>query len=83
MQGGEDRVIPEAMSEFVRRVLPDAMLQKLPYEGHFTYFYLCDECHRQMFTTVYGNPQGPLPLPPNQKSEVFVPSDKQNISSLA
>lgn len=82
-QGGEDRVIPAAMSEFVRRVLPDAMLQKLPYEGHFTYFYLCDECHRQIFTTAYGHPQGPLPLPPNQKSEVFVPSDKQNISSLA
>lgn len=48
------------MSDFVHRVLPDAMLHKLPYEGHFTYFYFCDECHRQIFTVVYGNPQGPL-----------------------
>lgn len=49
------------MSDFVHRVLPDAMLHKLPYEGHFSYFFFCEECHWQMFTTVYGSPQGPLP----------------------
>ncbi|KAL3850758.1 hypothetical protein ACJIZ3_012640 [Penstemon smallii] len=59
-QGAEDKLIPPSMSDFVHRVLPDVMLHKLPYEGHFTYFYFCDECHRQMFTIVYGNPQGPL-----------------------
>lgn len=78
------------MSGFVHRVLPGVMLQKLPYEGHFTYFYFCDECHRQMFTTVYGNPQGPLPAIPTgdgeEKSEVFfsdVAKDKDNASCLA
>ncbi|XP_057782703.1 uncharacterized protein LOC131000692 [Salvia miltiorrhiza] len=87
-QGGEDRVVPPAMSNFVRRVLPDVMLQKLPYEGHFSYFYFCDECHRQMFITVYGNPQGPL-LPAGdgeEKLEVLfsdVSTDKDNVSCLA
>lgn len=54
-------MVPPAMSDFVYRVLPDVMLHRLPYEGHFTYFYFCDECHRQMLSIVYGNPQGPLP----------------------
>lgn len=48
------------MSEFVQRDLPDAILHKLLYEGHFSYFYFCDECHRQIFTTVFGDAQGPL-----------------------
>ncbi|CDP08924.1 unnamed protein product [Coffea canephora] len=59
-QGMDDKVVPPAMSDFVQRVLPDAMVHKLLYEGHFTYFYLCGECHRQIFTTVFGTPQGPL-----------------------
>lgn len=53
-------MVPPSMSEFVQRVLPDVILHELPYEGHFTYFYFCDECHRQIFTIVFGNPQGPL-----------------------
>nr|XP_043613365.1 uncharacterized protein LOC122585302 [Erigeron canadensis] len=61
-QGMEDRVVPPSMSDYVHRVLPGAMVHKLLYEGHFTYFYFCDECHRQMLTTVFGNPQGPLPI---------------------
>lgn len=56
----DDKVAPPAMSDFVQRVLPDAMVHKLSYEGHFTYFYLCGECHREIFSTVYGAPQGPL-----------------------
>ncbi|KAI3716684.1 hypothetical protein L1987_67728 [Smallanthus sonchifolius] len=59
-QGLEDKVVPPSMSEYVHRVLPGAMVHKLLYEGHFTYFYFCDECHRQMLTTVFGNPEGPL-----------------------
>ncbi|KAL7596116.1 hypothetical protein Lser_V15G28296 [Lactuca serriola] len=59
-QGMEDRVVPPSMSEYVHRILPGAMVHKLLYEGHFTYFYFCEECHRQMLTTVFGNPQGPL-----------------------
>lgn len=60
MQGMDDRVVPPSMTDFVHRVLPGAAMHKLPYEGHFTYFYFCDECHRQIFTTLFGTPQGPL-----------------------
>ncbi|KAK3011767.1 hypothetical protein RJ639_012433 [Escallonia herrerae] len=59
-QGMKDRVAPPAMSDFVQRVLPAAMVHKLLYEGHFTYFYFCDECHRQILSMLFGNPQGPL-----------------------
>lgn len=59
-QGMDDKVVPPLMTDFVHRVLPGAAVHKLPYEGHFTYFYFCDECHRQIFTTLFGTPQGPL-----------------------
>ncbi|KAK8655213.1 hypothetical protein V6N13_107803 [Hibiscus sabdariffa] len=61
-QGMDDKVVPPSMTDFVHRVLPSAAVHKLPYEGHFTYLYFCDECHRQIFTTLFGTPQGPLPL---------------------
>lgn len=60
MQGMDDEVIPPMMTDFVHRLLPGAAVHKLPYEGHFTYFYFCDECHRQIFSTLFGIPQGPL-----------------------
>ena len=56
----DDKVVPPLMTDFVHRVLPGAAVHKLPYEGHFTYLYFCDECHRQIFTTLFGTPQGPL-----------------------
>ncbi|KAJ0083778.1 hypothetical protein Patl1_30768 [Pistacia atlantica] len=59
-QGMDDRVVPPLMTDFVHRILPGAAVHKLPYEGHFTYFYFCDECHRQIFTTLFGTPKGPL-----------------------
>ncbi|KAK7404677.1 hypothetical protein VNO78_05633 [Psophocarpus tetragonolobus] len=59
-QGMDDRVVPPSMTDFVHRVLPGAAVHKLPYEGHFTYIYFCHECHRQIFTTLFGTPQGPL-----------------------
>lgn len=59
-QGMNDRVVPPSMTDFVQRLLPGAMVHKLLYDGHFTYYYFCDECHRQIFTTIFGNPQGPL-----------------------
>ncbi|XWS52711.1 hypothetical protein CRYUN_Cryun11dG0094300 [Craigia yunnanensis] len=59
-QGMDDKVVPPSMTDFVHRVLPGAAVHKLPYEGHFTYFYFCDECHRQIFTTLFGTPRGPL-----------------------
>lgn len=48
------------MAEFASRVLPGATLHRLPGEGHFSYFCFCDECHRQIFSTLFGTPQGPL-----------------------
>ncbi|KAF7805556.1 Alpha/Beta hydrolase fold [Senna tora] len=59
-QGMDDKVVPPSMTDFVHRILPGAAVHKLPYEGHFTYIYFCDECHRQIFTTLFGTPQGPL-----------------------
>lgn len=56
----DDSVVPPSMTDFVHRVLPGVAVHKLPYEGHFTYIYFCDECHRQIFTTLFGTPQGPL-----------------------
>ncbi|XP_031400382.1 uncharacterized protein LOC116210602 isoform X1 [Punica granatum] len=61
-QGMDDRVVPPSMNDYVHRVLPGVAIHKLPYEGHFTYFYFCHECHRQIFTTLFGTPQGPLKI---------------------
>ncbi|XP_057999026.1 uncharacterized protein LOC110667352 isoform X2 [Hevea brasiliensis] len=59
-QGMDDKVVPPLTTDFVHRILPGAAVHKLPYEGHFTYFYFCDECHRQIFSTLFGTPQGPI-----------------------
>ncbi|KAL5565505.1 hypothetical protein UlMin_028669 [Ulmus minor] len=59
-QGMDDRFVPPSMTDFVHRILPGAAVHKLPYEGHFTYIYFCDECHRQIFTTLFGTPQGQI-----------------------
>lgn len=53
-------VVPPSMTDFVHRILPGAAVHKLPYEGHYTYIYFCDECHRQIFTTLFGSPEGQL-----------------------
>ncbi|XP_060170171.1 uncharacterized protein LOC132600796 [Lycium barbarum] len=95
-QGMEDMVVPPSTSDFLQRVLPDAMVHRLLYEGHFTYFYFCDECHRHIFSTVFGNPQGPLvPEPEAEQSPIQnddgetqdtimgdVATDEENVSSL-
>ncbi|CAM0872653.1 unnamed protein product [Alopecurus aequalis] len=63
-QGMDDRVVPPSSTEFVRRMVPGATVHKLLDEGHFSYFCFCDECHRQIFSTLFGTPQGPVdPLP--------------------
>ena len=60
----DDRVVPPSATEFVRRMVPGATVHKLLDEGHFSYFCFCDECHRQIFSTLFGTPQGPIdPLP--------------------
>ncbi|CAK9185960.1 unnamed protein product, partial [Ilex paraguariensis] len=51
-QGMDDQVVPPSMTDYVARVLPNAIVHKLPDEGHFSYFFFCDECHRQIFSTL-------------------------------
>lgn len=65
-QGMDDRVVPPSMTDYISRILPAAVTHILPYEGHFSYFFFCDECHWQIFSTLFGSPQGPL----EQKSEI-------------
>ena len=65
----DDRVISPSVAEFVRRLVPGATVHKLLDEGHFSYFCFCDECHRQIFSTLFGIPQGPM-NPAPQPSEV-------------
>ncbi|CAN4119925.1 unnamed protein product [Withania somnifera] len=91
-QGMEDMVVPPCTSDFLQRVLPDAMVHRLLYEGHFTSFYFCDECHRNIFSTVFGNPQGPLvPEPESDQTPIEneygtilgdITTDEENVSSL-
>ncbi|KAF9593813.1 hypothetical protein IFM89_025522 [Coptis chinensis] len=59
-QGMDDQVVTPSTAEFVGRLVPGATVHKLPGEGHFSYFCFCDECHRQIFSTLFGTPQGPL-----------------------
>lgn len=67
-QGLDDRVVPPSMTEYIERVLPEAVIHKLPNEGHFSYFFFCDECHRQIFSNLFGTPQGPFE---RQQEETF------------
>ncbi|XP_047316487.1 uncharacterized protein LOC124920118 [Impatiens glandulifera] len=55
-QGLDDQVVPPSMIDYVTRVLPNVVVHKIPNEGHFSYFFLCDECHRQIFLTLFGSP---------------------------
>ncbi|KAK8483318.1 hypothetical protein V6N13_097005 [Hibiscus sabdariffa] len=59
-QGMDDQAVPQGMLDHVSRVLPGATIHQLPNEGHFSFFFFCDECHRQIFSTLFGSPQGPL-----------------------
>ncbi|KAL6644870.1 hypothetical protein ACP70R_016478 [Stipagrostis hirtigluma subsp. patula] len=93
-QGMDDRVVSPSVTEFVRRVVPGATVHKLLDEGHFSYFCFCDECHRQIFSTLFGIPQGLInPVPESSEvaseltEETTVPDNvteqEQGNSSLA
>lgn len=69
-QGTDDRVVPPSMTDYVARVLPSAIVHRLPDEGHFSYFYFCDECHRQIFSTLFGSPKGTLASTNQPRSKV-------------
>uniref|UniRef100_A0A9I9CVV4 AB hydrolase-1 domain-containing protein n=1 Tax=Cucumis melo TaxID=3656 RepID=A0A9I9CVV4_CUCME len=59
-QGIDDQAVPQSMTDYIGRILPAAVLHKLSNEGHFSFFYFCDECHRQIFSTIFGPPKGPV-----------------------
>ncbi|XP_062087283.1 uncharacterized protein LOC133794105 [Humulus lupulus] len=59
-QGMDDHVAPSSMADYIARVLPEAIVHKLPNEGHFSYYFFCDECHRKILSTLFGPPQGPI-----------------------
>ncbi|GMP89056.1 hypothetical protein CsSME_00040786 [Camellia sinensis var. sinensis] len=80
-QGMDDKVVPPSMTDFVQRVLPGAMVHKLLHDGHFTYFYFCDECHKQILTTLFGNPQGPLAVEVDQ-TPIQVDSEEKEDNTL-
>lgn len=60
MQGMDDEVVPPSMADCISRLLPQATIHRLPDEGHFSFYFFCDECHQQMFSTLFGVPRGPL-----------------------
>ncbi|KAK3038402.1 hypothetical protein RJ639_030568 [Escallonia herrerae] len=59
-QGMDDQVVPPSVTDYVARVLPNVIVHKLPEEGHFSYFFFCDKCHKEIFSTLFGSPQGPI-----------------------
>ncbi|GFZ20480.1 hypothetical protein Acr_28g0011850 [Actinidia rufa] len=77
------KVVPPSMTDFVQRLLPGAMVHKLLYDGHFTYFYFCDDCHKQIFTTIFGNPQGPLASEVEDQTPIEVNSEEQEEDNLS
>lgn len=79
----DDKVVPPSMTDFVHRVLPGAAVHKLPYEGHFTYIYFCHECHRQIFTTLFGTPQGPLSIFLEVEDRTITPEDNVEQQEVA
>ena len=67
------------MMEYIERVLPEAVIHKLPNEGHFSYFFFCDVCHRQIFTTLFGAPQGAV----ERQKETAFEEDKEEDSQVS
>lgn len=58
LQGTEDKLVPLVMSEYVNRLLPQVELHKLEGEGHYSWFFNCDLCHRELFKTLFGEVAG-------------------------
>lgn len=55
-----DMMFPSSMTDSIVRALPGTTVHMLPNEGHFSYFFFCHECHRSIFFTLFGSPQGLL-----------------------
>ncbi|CAE5966686.1 unnamed protein product [Arabidopsis arenosa] len=79
-QGMDDRVTPPSVTDYISRVIPEAYVHRLPNEGHFSYFYFCDECHKQIFSAIFGEPRGPVELL-EQRTETHKPDHPNTGSS--
>ena len=80
VQGTDDSLVPAAMSEYAKRLLPQVKYHKLEGEGHFSWFCCCDACHRELFRTLFGEVEGldeldnpPAPEIISQEEESKVP----------
>lgn len=78
----DDRVAPPSMTDYISRVIPEATVHRLPNEGHFSYFYFCDECHKQIFSTLFGEPQGPIELS-EQRTETHKDQPETGLSNTS
>lgn len=74
-QGTDDLVIPPSMAEFTRRLIPGVTVHRLLGEGHFSYYCFCDDCHEQIFSTLFGTPQGPKSTP--HEDDLLSPSSQE------
>ncbi|KAJ4870266.1 alpha/beta-Hydrolases superfamily protein [Raphanus sativus] len=79
-QGMEDRVAPPSVTDYISRVIPEATVHRLPNEGHFSYFFFCDECHKKIFSALFGEPQGLIELT-EQRTETYKPDQPETGSS--
>jgi pimeloyl-ACP methyl ester carboxylesterase len=53
-QGTDDKLVPPAMNDYAKRVLPHIHYHKLEGEGHFSWFCYCDSCHKNLFEILFG-----------------------------
>ncbi|CAI0471531.1 unnamed protein product [Linum tenue] len=81
-QGADDHVVPPSAAEYISRVIPGATLHKLPNEGHFSYFFFCKECHRRIFSTLFGDALGPLDENEEASESPFVLGATDNETSV-
>jgi hypothetical protein len=56
--GTEDNIAPLVMSKYADRLLPQVELHELEGEGHYSWFFNCDQCHRELFKTLFGEVEG-------------------------
>ena len=76
----EDRVAPPSVTDYISRIIPEATVHRLPNEGHFSYFFFCDECHKEIFSALFGEPQGPIEIT-KKRTETHEPDQPETGSS--
>ncbi|KAH0943966.1 hypothetical protein HID58_003603 [Brassica napus] len=75
-QGMEDRVAPPSVTDYISRVIPEATVHRVPNEGHFSYLFFCDECHKEIFSALFGEPQGPIEIT-EERTETHEPDQPE------